>query len=293
MWDAHRKHFGNDASNALYVQGETRQFNPTIDAAVIDEALADDPESATAEWLGQFRHDLTAALDPAWIDAATDTGVYERAPLTMLPEGRPTSYIAFTDPSGGSGKDSWSTRIVHIDGNTIIDDALLEIRPPFSTSEAAKRTAEFLKPYGVTHVTGDRYAGRWPADALSAQGIGYVESELTKSDIYRECIALFSSGRVRLLDNARTLTQLRMLERRVRSGGRDSIDHPGGGNDDNANALCGALLRAARGPSRGNDEAVVIPSTITDSMNPYAEDPSTSIFDKYDRPASMVDGLDI
>jgi hypothetical protein len=31
------------------------------------------------------------------------------------------------------------------------------------------------------------------------------------------------------------------LERTVHSGGKDSIDHPRGGHDDFANALCGAL----------------------------------------------------
>jgi hypothetical protein len=123
---------------------------------------------------------------------------------------------------------------------------VLEIRPPFSTKEAAKRVAEFLKRYGIHHTRGDAYAGAWPADELAANGIGYSVSERNKSEIYRENVALFSSGRIRLLDHARTLTQLRMLERRVRPGGRESFDHPAGGNDDNSNALCGALLSAAQ-----------------------------------------------
>ena len=107
---------------------------------------------------------------------------------------------------------------------------------------------------------GDRYAGAWPRDALAAHGIAYVESELPKSDIYRECVTLFSSGRVRLLDHARTLTQLRMLERRTRPGGRDSFDHPPGAHDDCSNSLCGALWlasREARGTITADDFAII------------------------------------
>ncbi len=262
LWDAHRKHYGQNASTSLVVQGSTVQFNPTISRELIDEAIADDPEAGRSEWLGEFRSDLSAALDPAWIESATDSGVFERPRIASTPNGEAVHYVAFTDPSGGSGKDSWATRIVHAEGEAVIDDAVLEIRPPFATNDAAQRTAAFLKLYGLSHVTGDRYAGRWPADALAACGISYNDSSLAKSDIYRESIALFSSGRVRLLDHARTLTQLRMLERRVRPGGRDQIDHPAGAHDDAANALCGALLLAAR--PQGNDcvEVYLAPSDV-------------------------------
>ncbi len=279
LWNAYRKHFGNNDSPALYVEGPTSLFNPVLDGGVIASAYEDDPEAAAAEWGGQFRHDLSAALDPAWIDGAIDSGVYERGRVTMLPEGRALYYVSFTDPAGGSGKDSWCTRVVHVEGNGIVDDGLLEIRPPFNTSEAAKQTADFLKSYGITSTTGDRYAGSWPADALRAHGVGYTPSERNKSEIYRECIPLFSSGRVRLLEHSRTINQLRMLERRVRSGGADNIDHPAGGNDDLANALCGALLLASRGAGAGESVVWSERSTIwdnyeRDTMPAYLHDPS-------------------
>lgn len=247
LFDAYRKHHANDASAAIYVTGPTRTFNPTLDGAVIDEAMADDPESARSEWGGEFRNDLSAAFDPAWIDRATDAGIAERPRIAMLPMGRAPAYVAFTDPAGGAGKDSWCTAVAHAERDALVLDALLEIAPPFSTAEAAARVAEFLRGYGTSFVHGDRYAGRWPADALAAHGIGYLESERDKSTIYLETIPLFSAGRVRLLDQPKLLSQLRLLERRTRAGGRDSIDHPGGRHDDAANAAAGALLLASRG----------------------------------------------
>lgn len=262
LWDANRRFFGNDGAAELFVTGPTRLFNPCIRESIIAAAFEDDPESARAEWGGEFRTDLSAAFDPAWIDAALDGSVFERAPVTNLPQGRSVAYVAFTDPAGGSGKDSWSTRIVHADGMALYDDAVLEIRPPFNTADAARQIAEFLRRYRITETHGDRYAGAWPGDALRAHGISYLESERTKSDIYREAVPLFSARRVRLLDHARTSTQLRQLERRTRPGGKDSIDHPVGSSDDNANCLCGALVVAARDSLTTGDQMIVLPSAI-------------------------------
>jgi len=269
LWDAHRRYFGNNDAPGLFVQGPTRLFNPNIAEATVAAALEDDPESARAEWLGEFRTDLSAALDPAWIDAAVEGSVFERPPVAMLPQGHAPTYAAFTDASGGAGKDSWSTRIVHAEGIELHDDAVLEIRPPFNTADAARHVAEFLKRYRVLTVWGDRYAGAWPADALRAHGIAYVESERTKSDIYREVIPLFSARRVRLLDHPRTLTQLRQLERRTRSGGRDSIDHPVGASDDNANCLCGALVTAASQQASSESTCIVQRSTVNEGLEDF------------------------
>jgi hypothetical protein len=121
-------------------------------------------------------------------------------------------------------------------------------------------------------VTGDAYAGEWPADALKAHGIQYTRSEFPKSQIYLESIPLFSSGRIRLLDHARTLSQLRQLERRTRSGGKDSIDHPGGASDDNANALAGAAVFAARRQASTESTFAAFHSTVNAGLEGLGSD---------------------
>ena len=79
----------------------------------------------------------------------------------------------------------------------------------------------------------------------------YEHAELDKSAIYRGVLPLFSERRVELLDHPRLLTELRLLERRPRSGGRsDSVDHPPRAHDDCANAACGALWVTSREPPR-------------------------------------------
>ena len=63
---------------------------------------------------------------------------------------------------------------------------------------------------------------------------------------------LLTSGRAELLDHERTTRQLLALERRTTRAGRDLIDHPPGGHDDLANAVCGSLtLAAAEARPRG------------------------------------------
>ena len=89
-------------------------------------------------------------------------------------------------------------------------------------------------------------------DAFAAGGVRYQQSEKDRSAIYTEALPLFSSGRVRLLDNKKLVNQLAALERRTMPGGKDRIDHPqgGGGNghhDDAANAVCGALSLVGSG----------------------------------------------
>jgi hypothetical protein len=90
-------------------------------------------------------------------------------------------------------------------------------------------------------VTGDAYAAEWVASAWKNTGISYVRADLPKSQIYLNCIPLFTRGLVRLPDHAKLLRELRLLERQAHRGGKESVDHPRGGHDDFANAVCGVL----------------------------------------------------
>ena len=118
----------------------------------------------------------------------------------------------------------------------------LEIRAPFSPETVVHEFAGVLKSYGLSKVTGDRYAGVWPGEEFRKHGIVYETSERTKSEIYLEALPLINGGRVDLLDGDRLVAQICGLERRVTRGGRDSVDHPARGFDDLANAALGVLV---------------------------------------------------
>jgi len=124
-------------------------------------------------------------------------------------------------------------------------DVLQAVAPPFDPETVVAGMAATLKSYSVREVTGDQYAGEWVPAAFGRHGITYKPSELSRSEIYLEVLPLFSQGRIELLDLPVLRTQLLLLERRTRAGGRDSVDHPRGAHDDHANAAAGALRLAA------------------------------------------------
>jgi len=239
MWEAYRDHYGNDHSPALVWQADTRTMNPTVPARVVDEAYARDPTSAAAEYGAEFRSDIAAFLPEEWIMAAA-TQPHE------LPPQPGVSYCAFADPSGG-GSDAFTFAIAHQEeGGAVVLNALRARRPPFSPEAVVGEYVALLQSYGLTEVTGDRYAGQWVVDAFTKAGVVYRHSDKSKSDIYLETEPLFAQGAVRLIDDRHLLTELRQLERRTARGGKDSVDHPPRGHDDLANAACGALWLASR-----------------------------------------------
>jgi hypothetical protein len=238
LWDAHRKHFGKDGDPILMWKAPTTVMNPTVPERVIAEAYARDATSAAAEYGAEFRSDIEGFISRAVIDASVDRGVFEHLPRNGL------RYHAFTDPSGGSS-DSFTLAIAHRDGDLVLLDAIREAKPPFSPESVIADFAQLCRAYSITKVSGDRYAGEFPREQFRKHGISYEPSQQPKSDLYRDFLPLLNSRRVKLLDNARLITQLTSLERRTARSGRDSIDHAPGAHDDLANACAGALLAAS------------------------------------------------
>src|ERR1700722_6434512 len=97
----------------------------------------------------------------------------------------------------------------------------------------------------------------------------YRVSERSKSEIYKELLPLLNSCRVELLDITRLRAQLCGLERRTARGGRDSIDHAPGAQDDLINAAAGALVGANEAPSLGQAGFFDL---ITSDLRKRAED---------------------
>lgn len=282
LYRTFERYYGDSNSQVLVWRADTLTMNPTVSERVISDAYDRDATAAATEYGAEFRTDLSTAIDEALIDAAIDTGVLMREPTRAFGTPSLYTYRGFVDAAGGSGADSYTVGIAHNERGNAVLDALLEIRPPFSTSTATEQVAVLLKRYGISHVTGDRYGGDWPAQELLKHGISYTASEFSKSEIYLEVIPLFSAGRVRLLANERLLAQLRQLERRTGRSGRDSVDHTPGSHDDIANAACGALLRAVKMINAGDNQTIFTTSSIADGINgANVERPRlVSIFDR-------------
>jgi hypothetical protein len=239
VYDTHRLHYGAQGDPLVLVaQGASRDFNPSLSQRVVDRALERDPQSAQAEYLGQFRDDISGWVSRELLEACVDRGVLARPPRAGV------RYACFIDPSGGA-KDSYAAAVSHAEANTAVLDALVEIKAPFSPAAATTQVVELLKQYGLTRAEGDRYAGEWVTEAFAKRGVKYQNSERDRSEIYCEALPLFMSGRCKLLDSRRLVGQFAQLERRTFSNGKDKVDHPRNGADDLANAAAGALVLAA------------------------------------------------
>jgi hypothetical protein len=248
LYKKYRDHYGKNG-DVLVIQAPTRTLNPTIPQDIVDEAMAEDSAAASAEWMAEFRDDISAFVSREAVEACVSVDVFERAAV------RGVTYAAAVDPSGGSS-DSMTLAIGHRQDDEIIVDAVREHRPPFSPEDVVVDHCAVLQAYNVTSVRGDRYAGEWPRERFREHGISYELAPKAKSDLYRDLLPVINSRRLDLLDHRKLITQLCSLERRTARGGRDSIDHPpgGGSHDDLANVV--ALVVDMLTGSKGYDSSM-------------------------------------
>ncbi len=243
LWDTFRRAFADDAERRVLVaQAPSRIMNPTLPQSVIDDAMRDDPEAARAEYLAEFRSDISSFLDPALIADCT------RPKPLELPAQSGVSYAAFVDPAGG-GADEFTLAIAHSEGDAAVID-LVQGRKG-SPAGIVAEYAQTLARYGIKTVSGDKYAGRWPRDEFQKHGITYTVAEQDRSALYLEFLAALNSGRVELPPCQITARQFVALERRTSRSGKDAIDHAPGAHDDRANAVAGVVASLTRHRATG------------------------------------------
>jgi len=245
MWSTYKRHFGRDDAPVLVWKASTRFMRPDFPQQVVDDAMADDPAAANAEYNAEFRADVETFLDREVFLRCVPDEEAERQPLKGV------KYFAFVDPSGGSS-DSMTLAIAHRDDRSSVLDMVREVTPPFSPETVVTNFVADLKRYGLREVTGDRYAGEWVREPFARHGISYKLSEQTKNEIYQTFLPLVNSRQVELLDNSRMVAQFLGLDRRTGKYGRDSVDHAPGAHDDLANAAAGALVGVVPNTIVGN-----------------------------------------
>ncbi len=256
LWQAWRRHQTAASPDVVLVQAPTLELNPQFDRRAIERAYAEDPAAAAAEYGAQFRSDVESFVSQEVLDACTQPGRHELAPIfgPQLPD-----YYAFVDPSGGSA-DGFTLAIAHRTDERVVLDVLRETQPPFSPEQVISEYAALLKRYRVTSVVGDRYAGEFPREIFRKHGVAYETAPKAKSELYKDLLARLNSGGVELLDHPKALRQLAALERRTARGGKDSIDHPPGGHDDIANVIAGVCEGTAL--STGARDWIVWPESL-------------------------------
>lgn len=95
LWEAYKKHYAKPG-RILVWQAATTTINPTIPQSEIDVELEADPEKNKAEYLAQFRTDVSSFVLAEIVDAATMRGI------AVIPPDPEKTYTAFVDVSGGA-----------------------------------------------------------------------------------------------------------------------------------------------------------------------------------------------
>jgi hypothetical protein len=234
----HRKHFGVDDSPTLIWQATAPEMNPLLSHDYLSRMEQDDPEAYRSEVLGEFRAGLTTLLDPEMIASCVDTGVRERSPQFRT-QGRRKGFF----DAGGGRVDSAVAAVAEMGPNgRAILCAIRVWKAPFNPSGVIAEASAFYKSWGVYEPFGDQYAAEHTPEQFRRSGLTYRPSPLNRSEIYLELVPLINSQSVVLLDHPDLLRELRGLERRRGSSGRDKVDHRRGLHDDVANASAGALV---------------------------------------------------
>ena len=109
FWKDYRQHYyGVDGDPVLVWQADTRTMNPSVSAAYIAKAYAEDDVIARSEFGAQFRSDLEAFISREVLESVTVPDRRELPPTSGV------EYAAFVDPSGGAA-DSMTLAIAHRD----------------------------------------------------------------------------------------------------------------------------------------------------------------------------------
>ena len=239
LWELHRRHFGRDDATTLVWQASAPDMNPLLPSDYLERMREDDPEAYRSEVLGEFRTGVSTFFDPAALESCVIPDRRELLPRSGV------RYRAFVDPSGGS-RDAFTAAIAHREGDRAVIDCVRAWPSPFNPSGVVEEIAALLRDYRVSTVVGDRYAGEWPREQFRARSIKYTVAAHDRSALYLELLPRVNAGTIELLDDATLLRELRGLERRRGSAGRDRVDHRPGEHDDRANALAGVALEIKR-----------------------------------------------
>jgi hypothetical protein len=237
---------GVDDDDNLAIHGATETLNPTL---VSDEFIAElkevDPVSWRSEIQAEYRDAHGQYIPRELLNELRDTGIVYRAPDMNAP----WLYVAFADCATGMGGDSYAACVSHYepDRGKVVLDAIFEAKPPFDAWNVVGQICQFVQPFRVTKIYGDRHSIGFNATAFMRHGVEYVaEGVPRKSDLYLQLLPMLTSRSVRLLDDDRLVDQLCSLQRIALPSGLERIDAHAGRPEDVANATCGALIYAAQ-----------------------------------------------
>ena len=191
MYRKYKALHGNDVAEDLCWFAPSTVMNPKLPQHVIDKALSEDSYKASAEYLGRWREDLADFVPLDVLEACTEFNVRERPPQPNV------QHLAYCDPAGGTGSDSFTLAIAHREpdsSGTVHLDLLRERKPRFVPADVVREFAELLKLYKIHEVQGDKFAGGFHSDEWQRNGITFKACDKTTSENYLHALPMLAKS---------------------------------------------------------------------------------------------------
>jgi hypothetical protein len=229
--------------NCLVVHGTTAGMgNPRVDPDWLRQEMRRDPRAFEREYLAVFQDSLTGFLNSALLRDCIDPGVAERPPV------QENYYVAAMDPA--FRRDAFAFTIVHAEHGQVVQDVvrrwIATDGVPLNPTTILSEIAALMKAYRCVVAYSDQYH----LDTLQqlAINLGFAIESIpftatSKASIFGNLQQLVNQRRLRLLDHAETLRELRSIERTLKDGGSMSISAPSGMHDDLAAVVAIAVQK--------------------------------------------------
>lgn len=216
--------------------------NPLITRKWLQSTRDQDVKAFERECLARFLDSLSGFLDSTLLQKAVEHGTIERSPQPRF------LYVAAMDPA--FRRDAFAFSVGHVDDTGVfhIDLSRRWIKPQetmigWNPTEILREIAALCAKYRVSQVVTDQYHFE-SLEQLALQ-MGLTIKKLTftagsKAEIYGNLRNLLNTGKLRLLDDPETYSELASLERRLSQAGGVQISAPPNMHDDMATvvALC-------------------------------------------------------
>ena len=138
--------------------------------------MKEDPAAAQADYLAEFRSDIETFINREIVEELVAMGRYELPPMrrghgikhSWILQGAAVRFDDFSHSSPGRSRSGYWTS----SGLSIL---------PSTPDHVVREFAEDLRSYRVDSVTGDRFAGLWPAERFEKYGIEYETATGTRA----------------------------------------------------------------------------------------------------------------
>ncbi|HUU19742.1 MAG TPA: terminase family protein [Sedimentisphaerales bacterium] len=228
----------------LTVHGETIFVNPMVDPDFLESEQRRDIDNYDREFLALFCESVDAFFPADKLRECFVLG-------GDVPYDSRYRYHCAVDQSGLSGRDRFAMSIAHQEKDKVIVDVSRTWATKAGDAIIAE-IREITKPYGISSIAVDRYAGGWVKLAFERQGFEVTVRDLLPP-IYVNLKSLVISGRVSLPDTKGLKEGLLRTNASYGKSNQLSIVHErtAEGHGDEADSVATAIWLASSGRSNG------------------------------------------